>query len=341
MKKMGIFLVCFVFLFCGISEALKIGSVFTRAYIGKKGETYNTGITVQGQPHKILVRVLGPSVRSAFGEVVNDPVVKLYDMNLNLLASNDNWVDDSQKSEIEKTNLAPGDNREAALIATLNPGLYSIEVSTADGSTGHVLLEVYDLGESRTLYDEFNTTTLDLQKWEIVSGSPVVDGEYFSCQSSSRDSATGKYTCFVKSSESSFGWGVAVQTKSSVYVPLGIRRCVGMKDGFVVCGEFVIQSSSQIYARVVQLKSETDLTGTVLFSEKIKNLDNGAFLSINFCFDYNSISFFVLSQGSEAVSVINKYIDGLQQKLKTAPLILYSYGVSPINSTFLINYVEY
>ncbi len=341
MKRIGILVVCFVFFFYGLSEALKIGSVFTRAYISGKGETYNTGITIQGQPHKILIRVLGPSVKDAFGKVVNDPVVKLYDMNLNLLGFNDNWVDSSQKSEIEQTSLAPKDSHEAALITTLNPGLYSIEVSNADSSEGHILLEVYDLGESRTLYDEFNATALDLQKWEIVSGNPVVDGEYFSCNSSTRDSTTGKYTCFVKSSGESFGWGIAVQTGSSVYVPLGVRRCVGMKDGLLVCGEFFIQSSSQIYARVVQLKNETDLTGTILFSEKIKSLANGAFLSINFCSDSNSISFFVLSQGSETISTINKYIDGLQQEFKTAPLILYSYGVSPIRSTFLVNYVEY
>ncbi len=330
-----------VFLWVGMSEAVKLGSVFTRAFVSGKGSTYNTGFTVWDQPHRVLIRVLGPSVKSAFGNVANDPGVKVYDINLNLLASNGDWVKNTNKQEIEQTGLAPQFNQEAALIMTLNPGLYSVEVFSEDGSEGNILLEMYDLGELRVLYDDFSASTIDTQKWDILTGNPIIDENYLKCNSNIRDTASGRYLCMIKSTGESFGWGVAVQTVSSPKGPLGIRRCAGQLDGSLVCGEFLVQTNSDVIARIVKYNNEADLFGTIIFSEKITHLVSGVFLSVDFSAESNLFSFFAVPQGSEAITTISKAIGGMTDKLKKAPLLIYSYSSIPLTSSFLVSYVEY
>jgi hypothetical protein len=93
----------------------------------------------------VLVRALGPSL-GAYGIVgpLPDPVLDLRDGNGNLLFSNDSWRSD-QEQQISDTGLAPSDNRESAIIATLLPGSYTALVHDANFATGVGLAEAYDL----------------------------------------------------------------------------------------------------------------------------------------------------------------------------------------------------
>ena len=51
---------------------------------------------------------------------------------------------DTDADTIADTGLAPTDPKEAALLATLNPGNYTALVSGVNGATGIGLIEVYD-----------------------------------------------------------------------------------------------------------------------------------------------------------------------------------------------------
>ncbi|MDQ3115428.1 MAG: hypothetical protein M3429_01110 [Verrucomicrobiota bacterium] len=73
-----------------------------------------------------------------------DPVLELYDENGALIRSNDNWRSD-QSEEIIATSLAPTDDSEAAIIATLSPALYTAIVRGVAETTGVALVEVYSL----------------------------------------------------------------------------------------------------------------------------------------------------------------------------------------------------
>ena len=70
--------------------------------------------------------------------------LELHDADGALLASNDNWMDD-QKAEIEATGLAPSNDLESAIFATLPPGSYTAVVAGKDGVTGVALVEIYRL----------------------------------------------------------------------------------------------------------------------------------------------------------------------------------------------------
>ena len=59
-----------------------------------------------------------------------------------LTAANDNWRD-SQQTEIQAAGLAPPDNRESAIFATLAAGNYSAIVRGRNQTTGVALVEVY------------------------------------------------------------------------------------------------------------------------------------------------------------------------------------------------------
>ena len=64
-----------------------------------------------------------------------------------LVMANDNWKD-TQQAEITGAGLAPPNDNEAALIASLTAGNYTAIVTGKNGGTGVALAEVYDLDES-------------------------------------------------------------------------------------------------------------------------------------------------------------------------------------------------
>ena len=104
------------------------------------------GFIVTGSdPKKVIVRGIGPSLQSK--GVVNflaDPALELRDQNQVLIASNDNWKD-TQQTEIEQSGLAPSNDAESAIVATLNPGAYTAILRGQNNGTGIGLVEVYDL----------------------------------------------------------------------------------------------------------------------------------------------------------------------------------------------------
>ena len=66
----------------------------------------------------------------------------MYDSNWNLIAANVYWKSD-QRQAIESTGLAPGDDRDAAILANLQPGHYHAIMQGWDGAIGIGQLEAY------------------------------------------------------------------------------------------------------------------------------------------------------------------------------------------------------
>src|SRR5205814_1553145 len=96
-------------------------------------------------PKRVLVRALGPSLAS-FGllTLLADPTITLNGPAGFVPIVNDNWKS-SQQNEIQATGLAPGNDLESAIVATLTPGNYTAVVSGVNSGTGTGILEIYDL----------------------------------------------------------------------------------------------------------------------------------------------------------------------------------------------------
>ena len=90
------------------------------------------------------MRGVGPSlVGAGLTDVIEDPTLQLFGSGGHI-AFNDDWKD-LQQSDIEDTTLQPTDDREPAIIATLDPAPYTAIVSGKNGQTGVGLLDIYDL----------------------------------------------------------------------------------------------------------------------------------------------------------------------------------------------------
>ena len=64
-----------------------------------------------------------------------------------LLVANNNWQDNpAQAAELTAAGLAPTNNLESGIAATLPPGLYTALLAGPNNGTGVGLVEVYDRG---------------------------------------------------------------------------------------------------------------------------------------------------------------------------------------------------
>jgi len=97
----------------------------------------------------IIVRGLGVDLSYWGLSALPDPKLELRNSQGALIASNDNWMDDpSQAAIIQAAGLAPTNNLESAIAATLLPGPYTALLSGVNNGTGAGLVEVYELGTS-------------------------------------------------------------------------------------------------------------------------------------------------------------------------------------------------
>jgi hypothetical protein len=107
------------------------------------------GFIVTGtQPKRVIVRAIGPSLNSVgvSGALAN-PTLELRDSSGLLIASNDNWMDASNRQEIIASTLAPTSDLESAILMTLpaNNSAYTAIVRGVNDGTGVGLVEAYDL----------------------------------------------------------------------------------------------------------------------------------------------------------------------------------------------------
>jgi hypothetical protein len=101
-------------------------------------------ILTGSEPKTVIVRAVGPSL--PLDGFLADPVLQLYKPD-GSIEENDNWKD-TQQAEIQASGLAPTNDKESALIATLSANAYTVIVSGKNGGTGVGLVEVYDLDDS-------------------------------------------------------------------------------------------------------------------------------------------------------------------------------------------------
>ncbi|WP_221030636.1 beta strand repeat-containing protein [Actomonas aquatica] len=121
----------------------------TRGHVGTGQSVLVAGFVVNGStPKRLLVRAIGPTLGTFnVSGAVADPVLQLY-RGETVVATNDNWGDAAGVPAASATVGAfalPSGSADAALVATLQPGAYTAQVSGAGGSSGVGLVELYDV----------------------------------------------------------------------------------------------------------------------------------------------------------------------------------------------------
>jgi len=94
---------------------------------------------------RLVVRGIGPSL-TAFGvpNALNDPTIEVRDAGGTLIGNNDNWKSDQQQ-EIQATGLAPGNDKESAILVALPAGQYTAIVRGVNNTTGNAVVELFNL----------------------------------------------------------------------------------------------------------------------------------------------------------------------------------------------------
>lgn len=130
----------------------QLAAVSTLAFTGTGDRALAAGFTIEGDaPKTLLVRGIGPSLE-AFGVAgaIANPQLSLVAAGVNReVARNDNtWGGEAALSaafaRAGAFPLAAG-SRDAALVITLPPGAYTVQLKDAAGAEGMSLLEIYDL----------------------------------------------------------------------------------------------------------------------------------------------------------------------------------------------------
>jgi len=128
----------------------RLRNLSVRSIAGSGQQTLIAGFNLSGASARtLLIRATGPGL-SAFGVegVAKDPVLEIF-RGSERVAGNDNWggapAIDAACEKVGAFKIGDTNSKDAALVLALDPGSYTAQVRTADGSAGIVLLEVYAL----------------------------------------------------------------------------------------------------------------------------------------------------------------------------------------------------
>ncbi len=123
-------------------------NISTRGFVGTGEQVLIGGFIIGDGGKTVLMDAKGPSLAAAgVANPVQATQISLY-FGSQLIASNNGWRNNANSGEISASGLAPTDDRESALQVALEPGAYTVIVSSGDGSTGIGLVEVYGVGDA-------------------------------------------------------------------------------------------------------------------------------------------------------------------------------------------------
>jgi hypothetical protein len=129
-------------------------NISTLARINGPDDSVISGFVISSSSARnVLVRAVGPTL-SSFGvsEALPEPVLSVY-QGEKLINSNAGWTTSTRSvGELSDAfdragafRLSSEDSRDSAMVLSLEPGAYTVEVKSGNGRPGSALLEVYDL----------------------------------------------------------------------------------------------------------------------------------------------------------------------------------------------------
>ena len=161
----------------------------TRMKVGAGDNVSIGGFIITGNAaKKVMLRGIGPSLAvggQPLSGRLDDPMLELHDGTGAVIGKNDNWrttqiggvITSDQSSDILASTIAPTNDRESAIIATLQPGNYTAIVSGSQNTTGIGLVEIYDLAvEANAQLANISTRGFVDTGDNVLIGGFIVDG---------------------------------------------------------------------------------------------------------------------------------------------------------------------
>lgn len=137
------------------AEYQRLIDISTRGEVGTGENVLIGGLVITGNsPKKVLIRGVGPGLAAqGVAGPLADPMLRVFRRS-EQIAQNDNWsADASAATAITAAETATGafhlqsGSKDAALLMTLAPGLYTVHVAGVSDTTGVALVEIYEVPE--------------------------------------------------------------------------------------------------------------------------------------------------------------------------------------------------
>jgi hypothetical protein len=164
------------------NPAPNLVNLSTRAFVGTGDNAVIGGFIIQGsQPATMVLRAIGNSLPAlGITNPLHDPLMELHSANGATLVTSDDWVDGPDASTIASYHLDPANSQESAILATLNPGTYTVVVKSYDNGdgdlTGTALIELYDLHATGGRAGNISTRGPVMTADQVLIGGFIVGG---------------------------------------------------------------------------------------------------------------------------------------------------------------------
>ncbi len=127
----------------------RFANISTRGFVSPVlGQELIGGFVVTGvHPQTVLIRVAGPGLaKFNVPGTLADPVVELY-AGQHKIAENDNWAPGQAATLATRVGTFPldADSTDAVIVTNLGPGPYTVHAKGKNGTSGSVILEVYEV----------------------------------------------------------------------------------------------------------------------------------------------------------------------------------------------------
>ncbi len=133
----------------GAGTAARLINVSARYMVGSGAGALVAGFVIDGTNQKtVLIRGAGPTLAAyGVGGALSDPVIELYNSSHQKIAENNDWASSlaTTFNQVGAFDFVAG-SKDAALLISLPPGLYSAQLSGANNATGEGMIEIYEVG---------------------------------------------------------------------------------------------------------------------------------------------------------------------------------------------------
>jgi hypothetical protein len=169
------------------NPAPNLVNLSTRAFVGTGNNVVIGGFIIQGsQPATVVLRGIGNSLPAlGITDALADTLIELHRADGTMISMSDDWIDDSWASTIASYHLDPTNSQESAILATLNPGSYTVVLKSFDNGdgklTGTGLIELYDLHTTGGRAGNIST------RGPVTSGDHVLIGGFIVGGSQNKD----------------------------------------------------------------------------------------------------------------------------------------------------------
>lgn len=139
----------------GTGTASSITNLSARSEAGINDNTLTPSFVIEGnQPKRIIIRAVGPTLKDfGLANPIPDPLINVFNNKQLAIAGNDNWSSVANLGDLTSTSARLGafalkeGSKDAAVLLTLEPGAYTVQVTDSKKTVAPAMAEVYDADE--------------------------------------------------------------------------------------------------------------------------------------------------------------------------------------------------